>query len=258
MSHSFSPVILPDYDSLSRYAASKTYIRITEKISKGDTFVLGMATGNTPISTYKYLVELLREYKGDLTRLYTVNLDEYYPMKRDDPNSYYTYMVEHFWEPISKDHPDFNRYTQGIIPDGNATDPVIESAGYEAKIKELGGIDLQILGIGTNGHIGFNEPGTPGNSRTGIVRLAEETIEVNKAHFGGDPDTVPQTAFSMGIGTILEAREIFLIASGKSKEPVMKELLAATKPYIENPASFLITHSSVSIFLDKDASGVEA
>jgi glucosamine-6-phosphate deaminase len=163
-------------------------------------------------------------------------------------------MSEHFWDPLSQINPSFNKYQQAIIPDGSAKNVEEECKRYEKAIADLGGIDLQIVGIGTNGHIGFNEPGSPGDSKTRLVNLAEETIQVNKAHFGGDAAKVPVQAFTMGIGTIMSAREIVLIAAGKSKAPIMAQMQKLEEPTIDIPASFLIKHSNCSFFADQDAS----
>lgn len=248
-------MVFPDYDTLSRHAASEIFLKITRKLNANQKFVLGMATGNSPIGLYKNLIELFKDYQGSLSGFHTVNLDEYFKLPRESKDSYYYYMTQHFWKPLADMHESFNLYTQTIIPDGVAEIPEAECKRYEEAIKEIGGVDVQILGIGTNGHIGFNEPGTKGNSRTSLVELAEETIEVNKAHFGGDPDLVPRQAYTMGIGTIMEAKEIVLIASGKSKAPILQEIKDLKKPTEDIPASFLLEHPHVEYFVDEAAAG---
>lgn len=253
MNTSFSPLIFPDYESLSRHTASELFVRISRAMEQKKRFVVGMATGNSPIGTYKHLIELFKEFKGDLSEFYTVNLDEYYPMDRSSKDSYYQYMKELFWAPLAEINPSFNGERQGIILNGSASDASAEALRYETVIQELGGIDVQLLGIGTNGHIGFNEPGQPGDSRTGLVKLAEETIQVNKAHFGGDADKVPVEALSMGIGTIMDAREIILIASGESKAPILSTMMKLTEPTDDIPASFLLKHPKVYYFIDEAA-----
>jgi glucosamine-6-phosphate deaminase len=162
-----------------REAAKYIFSKIEPKLSVGDQFVLGMATGNTPIKMYDELLALFRGTNLDFSEFYTVNLDEYFPIKKSDPQSYMTYMSEKFWIPLHQISSSFDLAKQGILPNGEAADGTAECVSYEDRIKQLGGIDLQILGIGTNGHIGFNEPGSPSDSRTRVVQLAESTIKDN-------------------------------------------------------------------------------
>ncbi len=243
--------VFPDNDQMSREAALEIFKDVTVRLEQNESFVLGMATGNSPIKLYKELLGLFSTYKGSLTKFFTVNLDEYYGLGKENPDSYYQYMMKHFWGPLAEIHSTFHIETQTIIPNGIAADPVEESARYEKAIADLGGIDLQILGIGTNGHIGFNEPGSPGSSRTRLVELAEETIQVNRAHFGGDANKVPKQAYTMGVQTIFEAREIVLLVSGASKAAIMKELNSLNNPTEDIPASFLLNHPNVIIFADQ-------
>lgn len=245
--------VSPDYDSMSREAARYIFSKIEPKLSVGDQFVLGMATGNTPIKMYDELLALFRGTNLDFSEFYTVNLDEYFPIKKSDPQSYMTYMSEKFWIPLHQISSSFDLAKQGILPNGEAADGTAECVSYEDRIKQLGGIDLQILGIGTNGHIGFNEPGSPSDSRTRVVQLAESTIKDNSPNFGGDVNAVPKEAITMGIATILEAREIVVLASGSSKAPIIQELKRITSPTEANPASYLLNNPNVSYFLDNAA-----
>ncbi len=251
MKNAIQTRVFPNNEVMSREAALEIFNKITAKLDTDESFVLGMATGNSPIKLYKELLGLFPKYKGSLSQLFTVNLDEYSGLDKTSPDSYYQYMMNHFWGPLAEMNPTFSIQSQTIIPNGVAENPVEESSRYEKAIADLGGIDLQILGIGTNGHIGFNEPGSPGTSRTRLVDLAEETIQVNKAHFNGDADKVPRKAYTMGVQTIFEAREIVLLVSGTSKAEIMARMNSLTEPTEEIPASFLLNHPDVIIFADE-------
>lgn len=244
-----------DYEALSEEAALFVYKRITAALNNSKPFVLGVATGSTPIGLYQYLVHLLADRRIDLSKFYTVNLDEYYPMKQTDSHSYYQYMKFHFWEPLQKANPTFEYEVQGFIPSGETDNPEAECLVYEERIKQRGGIDLQILGIGVNGHIGFNEPGSSPSSRTRVVTLSPETVSANSRFYKDDISQMPKKAITMGLGTILEAGEILLLASGKSKESIMRKLVALDKPDQSLPASYLLQHPRVTYILDIDASG---
>lgn len=245
--------IYPDYNILSLEAAKYVFSKIEPVLSQGDKFVLGMATGNSPIKMYDELVSLFRGAELDLSKFYTVNLDEYFPILQSNDQSYHFYMRKHFWEPLQTISSTFDYTKQGLIPNGEAADSTSECSRYEAQIKELGGIDLQILGIGTNGHIGFNEPGSPSDSRTRLIQLAEATIKDNSANFGGDMNAVPKEAITMGIATILEAREIVVLVSGANKAPILKAINDVTEPTIEIPATYLVRNPHVTFFLDSAA-----
>jgi glucosamine-6-phosphate deaminase len=190
----------------------------------------------------------------DLQNFHTFNLDEYYPIEKSNKNSYFTEMSSLLFNPLKEINSSFNPNKNSYLLNGETNEPQKECLDYEEKIKKLKGIDLQMLGIGINGHLAFNEPGTVGNSRTRVVDLAEETIQVNAdKFFDGNTDKVPKQALSMGIGTILEAKKIFLVASGKSKKNILTKLRNTKIPSIENPASYLLTHPDVTWWLDKDA-----
>ena len=159
-------------------------------------------------------------------------------------------MSELFWRPLQEANPTFNMQN-AFIPDTETEDPEEEAEMYEEEIKKHGGIDLQILGIGINGHLAFNEPGSDPTSRTRKVMVNEETREVNaEKFFNGDISKVPQFALSMGMGTILEAKEIFLLASGESKAEILQKVIDMKEPSVEVPASYLKTHPNVTIFTD--------
>ncbi|MBP7967101.1 glucosamine-6-phosphate deaminase [Candidatus Woesebacteria bacterium] len=243
-------ITVTHYDALSQQSAEDVSTLIHEGLKANNHFVLGLATGATPMGMYKHLVPMLARFSADLSGLHTFNLDEYYGLTRDNKNSYYAEMMAQFWKPLHDLNPTF-KIEHAHIPNTEATDAQAECKHYEGQIKKAGGIDLQILGIGTNGHIAFNEPGSAGDSRTRLVDIATETIKVNaEKFFNGDISKVPTTAMSMGIGTILEAKKIFLLVSGPSKQEILHQTLANTAPTTHNPASFLHTHPDVTIYTD--------
>lgn len=233
-------VICRDYAEMSSRAAHF----ISERVMRKPHMVLGLATGETPVGMYAELSRLHREEGLDFSGLTTFNLDEYCGLAHDDPRSYHTFMADNLFS-----HVNLNPLLVHI-PDGAALDADGECARYEALIEAAGGIDLQVLGIGMNGHIGFNEPGTDRNSTTHVVQLARQTVEVNQAK--GGYDTLPGSAMSMGIGTIMKAREIVLLASGDGKADIIKNALEGPVTP-KTPASILQTHPSVVCFLDAAA-----
>src|SRR5690606_28666795 len=196
--------------------------------------VLGLATGETPLGIYRKLAEKFREGLISFRQVTTFNLDEYVNLPEDHPESYHAYMRRHLF-----DHIDLPP-SRAHLPCGNAADLAAECQRYDALIEEAGGIDLQMLGIGHNGHIGFNEPGRELAAGTHVVRLAPETRRAN-ARFFGSIDEVPERAVTMGVGTILKARLILLIAKGADKADIVRRAL--TGPITtECPASLLQTH----------------
>ncbi len=241
------------YDTLCDAVATYIYTNIRHGLQKTGTFVLGCATGSTPEGVYERLVQTISKDKPDLSGLSTVNLDEYFPIQRTDPQSYYQFMMKRLWEPLADLSLGFVPDRQADIPRGDAPDPVAECARYEARIRALGGVDLQLLGIGVNGHVGFNEPGSPTDSRTRLVDLTESTIRANSRFYQGDKTKVPRQAITMGIGTILDARELLILASGKNKAPILDKLAALPHAIPDIPASALVGHPHISFFLDQDA-----
>lgn len=218
---------------------------IAEKVRANPEIVLGLATGGTPIGTYEYLIEDHKKNGTSYSKASSVNLDEYIGLPKTDPNSYYSFMKTNLF-----DHLDIQP-DRTFIPDGSAADLEAECANYEKKIAGLGGVDLQLLGIGRNGHIAFNEPGTSFESRTHVISLAEDTIKDN-ARFFSSPEDVPTKAITMGIATILESKEIILLAYGKSKAEALHSLVKGeiTEDF---PASVLQRHGNVTIIADEDA-----
>lgn len=230
-----------DYQKMSAKAAEL----ILEKIRSNPQLTLGLATGSTPEGLYEELIRDHREKGTSYQSVHTVNLDEYTGIKRDDPNSYYYFMSEHLFEHI--DIPA----EQTHLPNGSAENLDAECSRYEKVIEQLGGVDVQVLGIGVNGHIGFNEPGTSFDSRTHIVELDESTRKAN-ARFFNSLDEVPTHAITMGIRSILDSKEIILLASGESKAEAIARLVGGEVDE-EFPASALKQHQNVTIIADQDA-----
>lgn len=231
-----------NWETVADYAAlsQRTAEILLAGIRRDPRLVLGLPTGRTPIGMYERLVaECEREYHcfHDVT---TFNLDEYAGIPRDHPGSYFTFMLRHLFDHIDIDPANAH------IPDGMAPDPEAECARYEGLIAAAGGLGLAILGLGRNGHIAFNEPGTPFTSRTRVVALSEHTRAANAALF---PDgRVPTHAITMGIATILESREIVLLAAGATKRAAI-ERLRSGEVTEEFPASALWRHPSVRVIV---------
>lgn len=239
-----SPRVLLFTDA--RTVARELARRIGEALRQKPTLVLGLPTGRTPLLLYEELVQLHRAGAADFSRATTFNLDEFLGIRPDHPSSYRTFMRRYLFDHVNAEPSRTN------FLDGAAADPVEECERYEREIDRVGGIDLQILGIGTNGHIGFNEPAAELEARTHRVRLKPETRRSNAALFGGDLNQVPAEALSMGMGTILQARRAVLLATGESKarcvERVVNGPITTTLP-----ASFLQLHRDAEIFLDEEA-----
>jgi glucosamine-6-phosphate deaminase len=229
---------LDDYEALSNRAARI----LLEEIRENPRAVIGLPTGRTPGGMYRHVVaECARAYHRfrDVT---TFNLDEYAGIQRDHPGSYFTFMKQHLFNHIDMDP------AHAHLPDGNAADLEAECARYEGAIKAVGGLDLTFLGLGRNGHIAFNEPGTPFDSRTRVVELTESTRRANADFFRGGQ--VPTHALTMGIGTILESRRIVLLASGSGKGPAI-ERLETLDIDPSFPASALWDHDDVTVLVDR-------
>ncbi len=238
-----------NHDESSAHVAQYIFDRIQTKIGESGTFVLGLATGASPKLMYQNLVRLLGESELDLSGLHTFNLDEYYPIRQSHPNSYFQEMYRSFWKPLNELNPTFE-IPNGHILNGENPKPEFECRIYEKMIEKAGGIDFQVLGLGVNGHIGFNEPGSSGTSRTRMIDLTPETREANKIYFGNDLEKVPTNGLTMGIGTILESKEIVMIVTGEKKRDLFQKLEQRDTPTEEIPASFLLNHPNTTFYSD--------
>ena len=233
-------VVVANFDSMSAEVAKIVYGQIGKKPHS----VLGLATGSSPLGVYKLLVEY-HKMGTDFSKVTTFNLDEYVGLRPDHPQSYRWYMEENFFSKVNI------KKEQTFIPNGVAEDLEAECLRYEDLIKQAGGIDLQLLGIGSNGHIGFNEPGSEFGTITRVVDLAESTIKDNSRFFESI-DEVPTQAISMGIKTIMQAKEIILMASGGSKADAI--YAAVYGPVTtEVPASVLQLHPAATLVVDQAA-----
>lgn len=225
--------------------SSKAADLFAERIRTKPDIVLGLATGGTPESMYALLAEKCENDGLDFSHVATFNLDEYAGIAPDHDQSYRYFMNEKLFDNLNIDKANTH------VLNGLAEDLEKECREFEEKIKEAGGIDLQLLGIGNNGHIAFNEPGSPSNSRTRVVDLTESTIKANARFFEKESD-VPRQALSMGIGTIKEAAEILLIASGSGKADAVKAALEG--PVSEDmPASLVRDHDNITFIFDSEA-----
>ena len=236
-------IICPNYAEVSRRAARL----IAREIMTNEYPSIGFATGSTPEGTYAELINLYKQGMISFEDVMTFNLDEYIGASETDDYSYNVYMRKHLFGHV-------NLYEDNInLLVGDAPNPEAEAFRFEKEI-EVFGIDLQLLGIGANGHIGFNEPGTPFGTKTGVVNLSEKTIKDN-ARFFEDESKVPKQAISMGIRTIMNAKKIVLIASGKNKAEAVKKMMEG--PVTEDvPASVLQLHNDCTVILEREAASL--
>ncbi|EDO1029416.1 glucosamine-6-phosphate deaminase [Listeria monocytogenes] len=226
----------------NKLAGSKKALEIIEKgITSGEVNTLGLATGSTPETLYAELVKS----DVDTKNVTTTNLDEYVGLAANDPNSYHYYMNELLFSKKA--------FKESFLPNGEAMDAEAECARYEEILSEHP-IDIQVLGIGTNGHIGFNEPGTPFDSLTHKVVLTDSTREANKRFFEREED-VPTHAYSMGIKSIMNAKKIILLAFGENKAQAIKETIKGPVD-VNCPASVLQNHPDVTVILDNEAASL--
>ncbi len=221
---------------------------ISNKIIEKNDAILGLATGASPVPTYKKLIENCNAGKISFKDVKTFNLDEYCSIPASDKNSYYTFMHENLFNHVDVKEENVH------VPDGNPENAEEYCASYDAAIKDAGGIDIQVLGIGRNGHIGFNEPSDAFTAGTYKVKLTDSTIEANKIYFESEND-VPREAITMGVESIINAKEIILIAEGKAKAQAIHDMIKGEiSPAC--PASILQKHDNVHVFLDKDAASL--
>lgn len=203
-------VILNNAEEIGRWNAGYIVHKIKSSTKKAP-FVLGLATGSTPLSTYKHLIKLYKSQKISFKNVITFNMDEYIGLGENHPQSYHRFMKDNFFNYIDIDSKNIH------IPNGNAKDLAQECAMYEEKIEASGGIDLFLGGVGDDGHIAFNEPGSSLGSKTRIKTLTNDTIIANSRFFDGDTSQVPKTALTVGVGTMMNSREVLILASGYSK-----------------------------------------
>ncbi len=234
-------IVCKDYDEMSKKAAEI----MIEVVKNNPKATLGLATGSSPIGMYNCMAEAYKKGEVSFKECKSFNLDEYYKISKDNDQSYYYFMNENLFSKIDIDLKNTD------IPNGEAEDYEEECKRYDAKIEANGGIDVQVLGIGNNGHIGFNEPEDwlyAGTHKTG---LTQSTIEANKRFFASIDD-VPTSALTMGMATILKARKIVMVISGKAKAEVTK-ILKEGRISTSCPASILHCHNDVTIVCDEDA-----
>ncbi len=240
-------IIEPDYQKVSEWAASYIVKKINEaKPTPEHPFVLGLPTGSTPLGTYKELIRLHKEGKVSFANVVTFNMDEYVGIPKDHPQSYYTFMWQNFFS-----HVDVKKENVNIL-DGNAPCPEKECADYEARIKSYGGIDLFMGGIGPDGHIAFNEPCSSLSSRTRMKTLTQDTIIANSRFFDNDVNKVPKTALTVGVGTILDSKEVMIIVNGYGKARALQQGIEGAVNHMWT-ISALQLHPKGIIVCDEDA-----
>ena len=234
-------IVCKDYDEMSKKAAEI----MIDVVKNNPKATLGLATGSSPIGMYNYMAKAYENKEVSFKECKSFNLDEYYKISKDNDQSYYYFMNENLFSKIDIDLKNTD------IPNGEAEDYEEECKRYDAKIEANGGIDVQVLGIGNNGHIGFNEPEEWLYSGTHKTGLTQSTIEANKRFFESIDD-VPTSALTMGMATILKARKIVMVISGKAKAEVTK-ILKEGRMSTSCPASILHCHNDVTIVCDEDA-----
>jgi glucosamine-6-phosphate deaminase len=239
-------IICRDYAQVSGWTACYIAKRIGEAADRDRPFVLGLPTGSSPLGTYRELIDLHRKGELSFSRVITFNMDEYLGLPAGHPQSYRRFMEDNLFHAIDIDPKNTH------IPDGTTADPEAECRAYEDAIAASGGVDLFLGGMGSDGHIAFNEPGSSLRSRTRIKTLTTETRIANARFFDGDPEKVPPTALTVGIGTIMDARELLIIASGYAKARALK---AAVEGSVSHwwPLSCVQMHPRALIVCDEEA-----
>jgi glucosamine-6-phosphate deaminase len=234
-------IICKNYNEVSERAAEI----IADTIKSNKNAKLGLATGSTPLGVYEILVDKYNKGELDFSSVITYNLDEYYPIEKTNDQSYHYFMNENLFSKVNI--PAQNTH----VPNGEAENPIEECEKYEKAIEEIGGLDLQLLGLGINGHIGFNEPDDELNAKTHVTELTESTVQANSRFFDSIDD-VPKKAITVGVGTILGAKVILILVSGKAKhEALMGLLKGKVSSYL--PASVLSLHKNVTVICDEEA-----
>ena len=234
-------IVCDKYEDICRVAADM----YTEQLKEKPNSVLGLATGSTPIGLYQELIRRHEAGELDFSSAQSFNLDEYYPIDPAHHQSYAYFMKEQLFDKIN--------LSKTQIPNGNANDPEAECARYDGEIDKAGGIDLMLLGIGNNGHIGFNEPATSYHVGAHLVELTESSITANSRFFGAD-EHQPTEALTMGIGHIFNAKKILLLISGAGKAEITKKLYEGMI-HTDVPACLLLLHPKLTVIVDKAANG---
>jgi glucosamine-6-phosphate deaminase len=245
-------IIEPNYEMVSRWAAGYVAKRISEfgptasLPPRGRPFVLGLPTGSSPLGMYRELIKLNKKKAVSFKNVVTFNMDEYVNLPQDHPESYHSFMWKNFFSQI-----DIQKKNVNIL-DGNAADLEAECAKYEEKIKKAGGIRLFVGGIGPDGHIAFNEPGSSLASRTRMMTLTQDTIIANSRFFGNDVNKVPRTALTVGVGTVMDADEVMIIVNGHGKARALRHAIEEGVNHLWT-VSALQMHPNGIIVCDDDA-----
>ena len=234
-------VVCKDYDEMSQ----KAFEVMKEVVTSKPGVVLGLATGSSPVGLYKCMIKDHEENGTSSKDVVTYNLDEYVGIDRSNPQSYYTFMKENLFDHIDIDPNNTH------VPYGSTKE---DCEGYEKELEKVS-IDLQLLGIGRNGHIGFNEPGTPFDEMTHIVDLTQSTIEANARFFDNDMNKVPKQAITMGIGTIMKSKKVLMVVSGPEKAEAVKATVEGPVT-TDMPASVLQNHPDVTLVVDEAAASL--
>ncbi len=240
-------IIEPNYESASKWAANYVAMRINE-FGPGDSkgFVLGLPTGSSPLGMYRELIELNKQGRVSFKNVITFNMDEYVGIAEDHPESYYSFMWNKFFS-----HIDIPKQNVNIL-NGNAADLQAECAGYEERIKSVGGINLFVGGIGPDGHIAFNEPSSSLTSRTRTMVLTCDTIIANSRFFDNDVNKVPKTALTVGVGTVMDAEEVLIIVNGHNKARALRHAIEGSVNHMWT-VSALQMHPKGIIVCDDEA-----
>ena len=236
-------VIRPDYSAVSKWAANYVAGRVNEADGR---LVLGLPTGSSPLGLYRELVALCAAGKVSFKNVVTFNMDEYVGLPEEHPESYHSFMWKNLFSKI-----DIRRENVNIL-DGNASNLEAECQRYEDKMKALGGIDLFVGGVGADGHIAFNEPGSSLASRTRVKTLTMDTKVMNSRFFGGDPDKVPATALTVGVGTIMDAKEVLILVSGLAKARALHHAIEEGVNHLWT-VSCLQLHPKAVLVCDEDS-----
>ena len=239
-------IICKDYDEMSEQAAKLVAQQIKDKPDS----VLGFATGNSPVGMYQRLAKRNQDGEIDFSKIVTYNLDEYYPIKRDNDQSYWYFMWKNLFDHVNIKKENVH------VPNGEVDDPDAECAAYDAAIDAAGGIDLQVLGIGRNGHIGFNEPDEKLYAATHVTGLTQSTIDANSIYFDDIKD-MPRKALTMGLRVIMQAKKIVMVINGKNKAEAVKRMYDGMVG-ADCPASFVQLHPDATVIMDEEAASLLA